>query len=296
MDALGGVEFEVPYLMDYTDPFQDLRIYQEPGLRVLNGDDAMQVIRWRKNNGPGSDLQVGDTGRMEIQQNFLKAVLKECMDPATLLKIPALAQVFLDNVSTDLTIGNLLAFAQLAIGIDLQNGIRFDTVPYTGVSYKGASMVLPIQNDLLTLLNGGLNPYLDEIKASDLQLLYKKSDGSYGVTNGTLADAAMGVPPVVEPEPEDPEVPADPEIPVDPENPLDPEVPVDPEPPADPEVPVGPELPTEEPGEDPSLEEPGGLEDLPQVLDPEVVLPDPDVKDEPAEETPVPPETELPAA
>lgn len=292
VDALGGVEFEVPYLMDYTDPFQDLRIYQEPGLRVLNGDDAMQVIRWRKNNGPGSDLQVGDTGRMEIQQNFLKAVLKECMDPATLLKIPALAQVFLDNVSTDLTIGNLLAFAQLAIGIDLQNGIRFDTVPYTGVSYKGASMVLPVQNDLLTLLNGGLNPYLDEIKASDLQLLYKKSDGSYGVTNGTLADAAMGVPPVVESEPEDPEEPVEPEIPLDPENPMDPEMPVEPEAPVDPETPVDPELPTEEAGDLP-IEEPGGLEDLPQVLDPEAVLPDPN---EPAEEVPASSEVEQPAA
>lgn len=289
VDALGGVEFEVPYLMDYTDPYQDLRIYQEPGLRVLTGDDAMQVIRWRKNNGPGSDLQVGDTGRMEIQQDFLKAVLKECMDPAVLLKIPTLAQVFLDNVNTDLTIGNLLAFAQLGIGIDLESGIRFETVPYSGVRYNGAAMVLPVQEDLLALLNGGMNPYLDTIQASDLQLLFKKSDGSFGVTNGSLADPAMGVPPVVEPEPE---VPVVPEIPTEP---VDPEVPFDPGMPEEPEVPADPELPPEEMPEPPG-DTPDGLEDLPQVLDPEVVLPDPNQPEEPAQEGPASSETEAPAA
>lgn len=262
VDALGGVEFEVPYLMDYTDPYQDLRIYQEPGLRVLSGDDAMQVIRWRKNNGPGSSLQVGDTGRMEIQQEFLKAVFQECLKPAALLKIPSLAQAFLDNVNTDLTIGNLLAFAQLAVGIDLKTDIRFETVPNVGTSYKGASMLLLQEEALLKLLNERMNPYLAEIQASDLQLLYKKSDGSYGVTHGELADAALGEVPVVnKPEPEQPTE----ELPME-----------------------GTEMPPEAPeADEPSEEEPedSGLSDLPEVLDPDVILPDPNEDmEEPAEE------------
>ena len=47
VDAIGGVYFDVPYDMDYHDPYQDLVIEQAKGYRLLNGDDAMQVIRWR---------------------------------------------------------------------------------------------------------------------------------------------------------------------------------------------------------------------------------------------------------
>ena len=50
---------------------------------------------------------------------------------ATLLKAPALAQVFLNNVTTDLTVGNILAFAQLAIGMDPESDVKFSTMPYS---------------------------------------------------------------------------------------------------------------------------------------------------------------------
>ena len=55
------------------------------------------------------------------------------------------------------------------------------------------------------LFRSGLDPYLDEIKASDLQLIYRKSGGGYDVTNGVLADPAMGrVPPPAPPKEEEP--------------------------------------------------------------------------------------------
>ena len=165
----------------------------------------MQVVRWRKNNtGPSG----GDVARTAVQQAFLGAVLDTCLQPAVLLKLPSLAQVFLDNVTTDLSIGNLLAFAQLAVGMDTEEDVSFTTMPYTGVYYRGASMVVAREDELLELLNDGLNPYQDEIQSSDLQLIYRNSDGSFGVTNGTLADARMGQATVVtqpDPEPEEEE-------------------------------------------------------------------------------------------
>lgn len=96
VDALGGVYFDVPFDMNYDDPYQDLHIHQEAGYRKLSGEDAMEVIRWRKNNGEPSP---GDVGRIQIQQDFLSAILDKCLQPATLLKAPALAQVFLNNVT-----------------------------------------------------------------------------------------------------------------------------------------------------------------------------------------------------
>lgn len=191
VDALGGVYFEVPFDMNYDDPYQDLYIHQEAGYRKLTGDDAMQVIRWRKNNNEPSG---GDVARISIQQDFLKAAAKQCLQPSTLLKAPALAQVFMNNVTTDLELGHLLYFAQQAFGMDAENGVVLNTMPWTDAKYPGMSMILPIKDELLELLNDGLNPYVDEIQASDLQLLYRNSDGSYGVTSGALADAKLANP------------------------------------------------------------------------------------------------------
>lgn len=192
VDAINGVEFEVPFDMNYDDdtPGQNLHIHQKAGLRLLNGDDAMQVIRFRKNSN--GTHQLGDAGRTQIQRDFLTAVLKKCLTPEILLKVPTLAQIFMDNVSTDLTLGNILAFAQLAVGMDAEKGVRFRSMPYDNVSYQGAALVTVRQDELLELLNDGLNPYLDVIGEDDLQLMYKKSGGGFGVTNAALLDPAVG--------------------------------------------------------------------------------------------------------
>ena len=215
VDAIGGVYFEVPFDMDYDDPAQNLHIHQKAGYRLLDGQDAMEVVRFRKNND--LSISLGDSGRTEIQRDFLTAVLKECLQPDVLLKLPTLANIFMENVATDLSVGNILAFAELAVGMDPDNDVSLVSMPWTGVSYHRASMVLPNQDELLELLNDGINPYVDDIQASDLQLLYQKSDGSFGVTNGTLADPSMGRAYVAQKP--DPEQPEEPEVPIEPENP-----------------------------------------------------------------------------
>ena len=52
--------------------------------------DAMQVIRWRKNNGKKNEI--GDTGRQQIQQDFLKAVAKQCLQIGNWTKISDFAK------------------------------------------------------------------------------------------------------------------------------------------------------------------------------------------------------------
>ena len=213
VDAIGGVWFEVPFDMNYDDPTpgQDLHIHQEAGYRLLSGEDAMEVIRWRKNNGEPSG---GDVARIPIQQDFLKAAISQCLKPEILLKAPSLVQIFMDNVETDLSIGNILALAQRAAGMDTEQDITFVTMPYTEAYYPGVSMVLPVVDELIETLNEGFNPYQDDIQSSDLSVLYRNSDGSYGVTNGTLQDSSLARPQVVQPSaPEEPETTTDPENP-----------------------------------------------------------------------------------
>ena len=266
VDAVNGVEFEVPFDMDYDDPYQDLHIHQKKGLRVLDGRDAMEVIRFRKNNDGSHSL--GDVGRTEIQRDFLTAVLKKCLTPEILLKLPTLVDIFVDNVDTDLTVGNILAFAQLAIGMDVDSGVNFVPMPCYGVSYGGASLVCAQETELLELLNDGINPYLDEIRSSDLQLMYQKSNGAFGVTNGTLADPAVGrVYVAPKPKPEEPDSSEEPGDTSGEENP-DTSTPPDSS---------GEETPPGDASEPGGTEEPGAVPDPPDIgeIDPGVVFPDP---------------------
>ena len=48
VDAMGGVWFDVPRNMDYDDPFQDLSIHLDKGYQLLNGEQAMGVVRFRE--------------------------------------------------------------------------------------------------------------------------------------------------------------------------------------------------------------------------------------------------------
>ena len=44
VDAVGGVDFNVPVRMSYDDPLQDLHIHFEPGMQHLTGKQALQVV------------------------------------------------------------------------------------------------------------------------------------------------------------------------------------------------------------------------------------------------------------
>jgi LCP family protein required for cell wall assembly len=200
VDAIGGVYFDVPYDMNYHDPYQDLVIEQAKGYRLLNGDDAMQVIRWRKNDDGGG---VGDEGRMKIQQDFLKAVIKQLMTPANVLNIGKISAVFQESVETDLSFQEILWFGQQAVsgGLSVEN-VEFMTMPWYGAgawsrSYnQNLSYVIPKANDLLELVNSKLSPFVDPFVLSDLDLMSVNSDGSLRSTTGYVEDSKAALPPV----------------------------------------------------------------------------------------------------
>ena len=205
VDAIGGVYFDVPYNMDYHDPYQDLVIEQAKGYRLLAGDDAMQVIRWRKNdaNSPYGNVQVGDDGRIKIQQDFLMAVVKQLMKAENVKNISKIAKVFEDCVETDMSFQNILWFGQQALtgGLSTEN-INFFTMPYKSSSawsrsyQQNLSYVVPDANALLKIVNEQLSPFKEVFTLSDLDIMYTNADGSVGSTSGHLEDAQAGKPPV----------------------------------------------------------------------------------------------------
>ena len=214
VDAIGGVDFDVPYPMDYHDPAQNLVIEQAPGLRHLSGDDAMQVIRWRKNDKDSpygyNKGGVGDAGRMELQQNFLKAVIKEMMQPKNVLNIGKIAKVFEESVETDLSFQNILWFGKQAFS----GGLSMDDVNFMTMPYKGAAAysrayskqlgkdfyleyVVPIPGKLLDIVNNQLSPFKEIFTLSYLDIMSVNADGSISSTTGHVEDSKAAVPPTL---------------------------------------------------------------------------------------------------
>jgi len=205
------VYFDVPYDMDYDDIYQDLHIHQAKGYRLLDGDDAMQVIRWRGNNNDSpygyhkEDGGIGDTGRMAVQQSFLKAVAKQCLQLGNWTKISAFAEIFAKNVETDLPLQNILWFAEKAMGVDMDN-VQFMTLPtdpegwaYSYSTGGNQSYAFAYPDQVVEMVNAYFNPWLEEITEEDLQIMGKNKDGSLYVTNGTLMDENAAKAPVKKP-------------------------------------------------------------------------------------------------
>ena len=169
IDQIGGVEFDVPCDMDYDDPYQDLHIHFKKGLQHLNGQQAMEVVRFRHNNDNTGYGGRQDLGRIGTQQAFLKTVAQKLMK---LENVPAMAETFLKYVKTDLTLGNLVWLANQALSMGGMDAISFATLPGDGAGwYKGMSVYALDPEQVLEMTNSMLNPYATDITADDQNIL-----------------------------------------------------------------------------------------------------------------------------
>ena len=185
INTIGGVEFDVPFDMNYDDPTQSLHIHINKGKQLLKGEQAMGVVRWRKNNS-GGGYASGDLGRIQTQQAFMTEVVKKCLKIENVTKINEFAKIFTEEVDTNLTVGNLVAFAERAIfgGLKMDNVI-FTTMPNTGVYVNGESYVQANPEELLGILNDSFNPYKDDIPMEALHIQQYSAARGYYIYDGT---------------------------------------------------------------------------------------------------------------
>lgn len=117
VDAIGGVEIDVPQRMRYNDPTADppLRINLEPGLQILDGNKAHDFLRFR------SGYKEGDLGRIKAQQYFMKELVKQTLKPKNILKLPKLVETYFDYVETNIPISAMLKGVGAANKIDVEN-------------------------------------------------------------------------------------------------------------------------------------------------------------------------------
>jgi LCP family protein required for cell wall assembly len=128
VDALGGVEMNVPFLLQYDDPNQNLHINIYPGYQVLDGHAAEGVVRYR------SGYANADIGRGNVQKMFMTALFKTIQDKANIFnigKITDVCNIISDNLYTNMSTKDLIYFANNAMTLSLEY-VTFMTMPGGG--------------------------------------------------------------------------------------------------------------------------------------------------------------------
>ena len=187
VDAIGGVYFDVPIDMKYTDKKQGLYIDLKAGYQLLDGDKAEQVVRFRHNqDGTSYSYEYGnnDTGRMKTQRNFLKAVIKQTLTPSNILNIGKFIDIAQTYVKTNIPMDILKQYIAPAVNFKVDN---LETATIPGVNEKCNGVWLFISNKAKTSaylaeMNNklaGIDEFLEEEIANlKIEILNGSTDAS----------------------------------------------------------------------------------------------------------------------
>lgn len=114
VDALGGVTVYVPQDMKYQDDSQHLYINLKTGKHHLNGNQALQFLRFRYDEN-------GDIGRIQRQQLLMRALMEQALNPATLARMPKILNVIQSHIDTNLSVQELLALVGYGVQTNRSN-------------------------------------------------------------------------------------------------------------------------------------------------------------------------------
>lgn len=149
VDAIGGVEFNVPIDMKYDDPTQDLHIDLKAGTQKLDGEKAEQVLRFRHSNPDKITGQMStypseygndDFGRMRTQRDFISALLKQTLKPGNIFKLGEILEIAHKNVETNLELSYIKDYIPYAVEFNTDN-LQTATLPGTTPDMKDTNNV-----------------------------------------------------------------------------------------------------------------------------------------------------------
>lgn len=189
IDALGGVDFDVPVAMDYDDWGQDLTIHLQPGPQHLNGYQAMGLCRFRSGY-PDADL-----GRIDMQHRFLRACASQFITLGNIPNVGRVVEILSRNLETDLSGGNIAWFLRQLLRCKSED-IHFHTAPNRPDSADGISYTVLELDPWLEMINTCLNPYREAVEATDLDMVFTR-DGRLGCTaerRFSLAEEGESIP------------------------------------------------------------------------------------------------------
>ncbi len=152
IDAVGGVWLDIPEDMFYEDPYQDLYIDIKAGYQHLDGEHAMQFVRYRK----GYVQQ--DIGRQDALKNFAAALLAQVKDNFNIGTVADISGVVLSNIRTNIGAADFIYFAKSALSVELSD-VTMATLPGEPAMVGNASVYVLYRDDTISLLNEYLNVF-----------------------------------------------------------------------------------------------------------------------------------------
>ena len=179
VDTIGGVQFDVPPGMDYDDPTQDLHIHIAAGQQKLNGEQFVQLMRFR------SGYAGGDIQRIDMQHELLMAVASQMLSLKNIPNLTEVISIVTGNMKTNLSTEDMLFYAKEFMKLN-KDGIKFMTMPgNTNGSIFGASYVFCDIDAWLDMVNEHLNPWETDVTSKNVDIVTYK-DGSFYSTTGEL--------------------------------------------------------------------------------------------------------------
>ena len=163
VDTMGGVTFDVPVDMHYTDPSQGLTIDISAGEQHLTGEQAMQVVRFR------SGYAMQDLGRVETQRSFLSAAIHQWTSFKGLIHLPAALKLILDASQTDLSARELVWLCESAL-LCSRGEIQTRTLPGASSYIAGGSYYVLDAAGVCQTVNACCNPYEQAVAVSNLYI------------------------------------------------------------------------------------------------------------------------------
>ena len=134
INLIGGVDLYVDKDMHYEDPWAKLKIDIKHGYQHLDGEKSGQYVRFRSD-------ELGDIGRVQRQQKFLKALGLQMFSVQNIAKIPKILATAKEYIETDMDTVTMIKAAR-SFNIMSDNNIRsgmlygnFYDSPSSGISY-----------------------------------------------------------------------------------------------------------------------------------------------------------------
>lgn len=121
VDAMGGINIYVEKPMHYNDYSGNLHINFDRGNQHLSGIQAVEYLRFRHD-------ALGDIGRTQRQQWFMRGLLTSLKSPSTITKIPEIISISKQYIKTDMSLYELSQYAALSRHIDMDK-IEIATLP-----------------------------------------------------------------------------------------------------------------------------------------------------------------------
>jgi len=142
VDTLGGVVIDVERRMYYEDKAQGLKIDLQKGLQRLNGEQALQYVRYRS-DGMGDVTLVNAAqgeyaGRVERQLKFVRALAKQAVTAKAVVNAPELISQLMRAVATDMPLDIAIRLAML-VKESASQEIEAAVLPGAGAMVGGAS-------------------------------------------------------------------------------------------------------------------------------------------------------------